>query len=274
MSYQMRKIDVGSKIVFEPDKRLLRHRHSLKVMVLGVSASACFETMLKNPGKIFSQEELLDTGWRASGLEVTVSSLRVAMNQIRRALLQLDEAKDISIITVPREGYKLLIPLTVVSENSKDSINSTLPEENPAPDESVMVKNPENIEESKNLRFLIKNHKLRLLSVSSILTIVLLMFFSYMAHDKPTPVNYTVLSNSLFASPKGTTIYYDSKNEPDLKKIETTIKLWTNDTHDVKTYQHLYINVGVSRYHYGLFACKKPVEEPKNECKAYVFRKN
>lgn len=69
--------------------------------------------LLLHAGEVVSKDELLDSVWR--GVTVVESSLATAISKLRRALG--DSAGDI-IVTVPRIGYQLAVPVHVESLDS------------------------------------------------------------------------------------------------------------------------------------------------------------
>ena len=91
-------------------------RHSLiqadEERVIGAQNMALLQFLAARPNELISREQLLQAVWR--GVVVNDNTLSKAVAELRKALG--DESKQASyILTVPRRGYRLIAPVTVVS---------------------------------------------------------------------------------------------------------------------------------------------------------------
>lgn len=94
-------IQCGEVVVSLSDGRAYK---SGKILDLSATEFALLEFLMRNQGKVFSAEELLDRVW-ASHSDATFTAVVTSIKRLRK---KLAEKKDESIIkTVPRGGYKL-----------------------------------------------------------------------------------------------------------------------------------------------------------------------
>jgi len=100
----MKKISIGSDVVFYPGKReIISHDQTVK---LHSSASYCFELLIARQGEIVDHEAFYQYAWRRFGMEVSANALYQSISLIRKALLACDIRQDV-IRTIPRRGFML-----------------------------------------------------------------------------------------------------------------------------------------------------------------------
>ncbi len=88
------EIDFGGRVITKAGQKV--HLYPKEFLIL--------EYLLKNPGRVFSAEELLERLW-PSDTDATSHTVRSCVNRIRA---KLDDAKSDSLIeTVHKSGYKL-----------------------------------------------------------------------------------------------------------------------------------------------------------------------
>ncbi|WP_343552965.1 winged helix-turn-helix domain-containing protein [Pantoea sp.] len=270
----MHPILIGHLLTLDPRTRVLQRVSDDRKVNLGNSACLCLEGLIAAQQEVVSQEELINLGWRQIGMEVTSSSLRVAINQLRRALLSLKVDKEIMIITVPRTGYRLVIPHAAVEtqpvaappavEAAEDSVIE-VPESEPV---SAVVE-PEPMSESN------ASGKWRI----GLLLMVLFALAGagsswglgwWMKHAA-VAVNYRLYNTADNQVPAGAKVFVDSAVNPNAVQIDKTLKQWAVHAPEANNYSYLYVNVGHDDDYTGLFACKQPLGETQSECSSYVF---
>jgi DNA-binding winged helix-turn-helix (wHTH) protein len=102
-------IEIGSVMTLDLKARILKRLSDGKSVTLPASACRCLQAMVEASGEVLSHEQLLDIGWRSSGIEVTNNSVRVMINKLRHALYELVSQQEVSLLAVSGSGYRLLI---------------------------------------------------------------------------------------------------------------------------------------------------------------------
>lgn len=136
----MKKISIGSDVVFYPGKReITGHNQTLK---LHSSAAYCFELLIARQGEIVDHEAFYHYAWRRFGMEVSANALYQSISLIRKALLACDIRQDV-IRTIPRRGFMLsnaihidesaIVPEQPVAGKDAETENSTQEDEQPVP---------------------------------------------------------------------------------------------------------------------------------------------
>lgn len=80
-----------------------------ETVTLPQSACLGLATLAEAQGKVLSQEQLMEIGWRSAGVEVTDNSVRVMITKLHRAFVPLDRQEAITLIAVTCSGYRLLV---------------------------------------------------------------------------------------------------------------------------------------------------------------------
>lgn len=290
----MEKILIGDYLSLNLQTRALTRVKDEKKVILGLSPSLCLASLLKANGAVMTHESLLDVGWRQTGIEVTSSSLRVMINQLRRAFLSLQIDNKLEIITVPRIGYRLLISDAGEAESRQSvrvlDLSSSKPEQiTPylSSDKSgSLISRAEEIEpviESSELQqpkvqsksdsgsgqrtliYIIISTMLGLLCTWAVMQLYV--------SEIEIPVNYKFINPQAISLPKNVKVYTQKNITDSDEKIKATLELWRGfNPSDAINYSFLYLNIGHDQYHYSLFACKKAIEEGNSECKSFVYK--
>ncbi|HFT8658946.1 TPA: transcriptional regulator [Enterobacter cloacae] len=123
---------IGTLLEINHQSRTLIHRGNKTEVALPTSGCFCLQALAERTGDTLSLTELMDIGWRHSGVEVTENSVRVMINKIRKAISSLGMQHDIILLTVPRSGYRLLVSnkeqsgLLAATEKNTDEVTTSM----------------------------------------------------------------------------------------------------------------------------------------------------
>ena len=109
----MKKISIGSDVVFYPGKREISGNN--QTLKLHSSVSYCFELLIARQGEIVDHEAFYQYAWRRFGMEVSANALYQSISLIRKALMACNMRQDV-IRTIPRRGF--MLANTIVVEES------------------------------------------------------------------------------------------------------------------------------------------------------------
>ncbi len=269
----MEKIHIGRHVIFAPDTRVLANTENKKSIAIGVSPANCLEGLLQAEGRVLSQDELIDIGWRQAGIEVTISSVRVAMNQLRRAFAHLQVEKELVIITVPREGYRL-----VVAHNQHDS--PLLAE--------ISMSAPLSAQEEAEQDAMLSSHSASVSKPASrswmryaVVAVICLALGSALAWTiksqllpVPVPISYEPVNYTVDSAGRQLHIFAVQSPAVSEEQVRKSMRFWLDFTPASADETFLYIHGGNDAYHYGLFACARPIEEDRSGCKSFIFKTN
>ena len=268
----MDSLKIGEGMLLDTRTRILLRVKDGRKVKLGVSPCECLQALVNAKEETLSQEILLDVGWRKVGIEVTSSSLRVAINQLRRAFLSLQTDKDILIVTVPRAGYRLIINanrdighkiINISAEtNATDAVHvAPIVIQKHAKDEVI------NDERKFNLKYLLLAAPL-LFSIAGIFASLML---GKKIEESAIPVTYELYKYPVKNKHPNANIYVDSKTEMSPSVVEMVLNLWESQVTNAAGYSDLYLNINANKTFTGLFACKNPIGEKNSDCNSYVF---
>lgn len=275
----MESVKIGASLQLDTRTRVLFRVRDGRKIKLGVSTCECLNGLLHAKGEILSQEALIDLGWRQVGLEVTSSSLRVAINQIRRAIMSLQADKEILIVTVPRAGYRLIIQ----SENNEVNLpRKTIPDESFQPEpvvsgavEIATIVPPSLPEAARNSATKRLNRNRLAMFVFPLLSCLSGVLVSFMINkkieDTAVSVNYAAYKHSVPELPDGVKIFVDNPQSATPDAINKTLALWLTQPGAEKDFSYLYLNMNPNKNYSGLFACKKPIGDDNSDCSSFIF---
>ncbi|UVC29953.1 transcriptional regulator [Pantoea sp. SOD02] len=276
----LNNIAIGLSVTLDTQTRTLTRLSDGKYVSLPASACLCLYALTEANGEVLSQEQLMDIGWRSSGVEVTDNSVRVMINKLRRALNDLEIQNDVTLLAVTRSGYRLIVResgVTPPPEEEKKSEeplhispNSTSqPAPAPRPSQAPAL--------AKVVRQRGKGFKAILaLSGGVIAGLVVSLFLHTLFILKPTRIDYVPWYGE--GIPPNTHVEVPKDKRDWTQLIEETLKTYTryaSETHpDVKPAKVLYITLGSSKSlnHQGLIACQQPLQDSNNDCESYYFR--
>ncbi|QLK63843.1 hypothetical protein GE278_23900 (plasmid) [Enterobacteriaceae bacterium Kacie_13] len=270
----MEKLCIGDILVLDTQTRILSCPNKPHKVTLGVSACLCLEELIKAEGATLSQESLIDKGWRQVGIEVTASSLRGVINQLRKAFLSLRIDKEVLIVTVPRLGYRML---TSVENIIQPEVETAVPESAPEPTSGITEGSV-----AKKLSSVLLPTQFYRTSIlkwiafltSSILLAALLAWgvsFHYWRHI--VSINYVPYSDAGIKMVVGDArVYVDPDKTPDVARMKETLSLWKKYYSDTEKWNYLYVSNGTASYLYSMFGCTKPLGELQNDCLSFVFK--
>ena len=270
----LNNIAIGSSVILDLQARTLTRVHDGKSVTLPVSACNCLKALVEAREQVLSQEQLMDVGWRNSGVEVTENSIRVMINKIRRALVTLEVQNSITLLTVKRSGY-----LLIIREPSIDLNQNAQQAEAPAPLNEIPAttadQSPIPANARKKLAFS-REWKRRIFGGFSgiVLGTLLGLFISWMAKNAPEPVIFTRWNGT--GIPVNTEVWIPVGHRSDDPMIHKTLELYSDYAlkREAKSDKasYLYITLGHSPKFLGLIACLGPLHDVENNCESYYFR--
>jgi transcriptional activator of cad operon len=115
----MKEIEIGKWVLHTGASRLVRAGRNVQ---LDIHSLRVLECLAGRPGEVVSTEELLKVGW--PGTNVSMQSVYQTMTTLRRKLGD-DSGNPSYIETVPRLGYKMVAPVTVLPETVVEVITQS-----------------------------------------------------------------------------------------------------------------------------------------------------
>ncbi|MRT06079.1 winged helix-turn-helix domain-containing protein [Ewingella americana] len=270
----MEKLRIGDILVLDTQTRILSCPNKPHKVTLGVSACLCLEELIKAEGATLSQESLIDKGWRQVGIEVTASSLRGVINQLRKAFLSLRIDKEVLIVTVPRLGYRMLTSAeNIIQPDAETSDPVSLPE---SISETTKGSIPKQFSSGLLPTQFYRTSVLKWLAfiLSSVLLSALLAWgvsFHYWRHI--VSINYIPYTGAGTKMAFGNAqVYVDPDKTPDAARVKETLILWKKYYPETEKWNYLYVSDGTASYLYSMFGCTKPLGELENDCLSFVFK--
>ncbi|HEY3590803.1 MAG TPA: winged helix-turn-helix domain-containing protein [Buttiauxella sp.] len=273
----LNNIAIGTSATLDLQARTLSRLHDGKSVTLPVSACNCLKALVEAREDVLSQEQLMDVGWRNSGVEVTENSIRVMINKIRRALVSLDMQDSITLLAVTRSGYRLIIRESHGSLN--DIIRPAQSEEIPQPEPVATpseLSTPPPAPAPRRKPFLPPVWKRRIFGALGglVLGTLVALLIGWMVKVAPDHVIFTRWTGE--GAPAGTEVWIPADHQSDGDMIRTTLELYSEYAlkREAKSEKanHLYITVGQNAKFLGLIACIAPLQDSENNCESYYFR--
>ncbi len=254
-------IAIGTLVALDLDTRLLTRLSDGESVILPASACNCLKSLAEARGELLTQEQLMDIGWRNSGVEVTENSVRVMITKIRRALATLEVQKSIMLLAVTRSGYKLVIRPT---QTTTQPVEAT-------PEAQV---EPLSVAEPPSPR----PHYLKRRTLACIAGMILggaaVVIFSLFFKVTPEIITY-VQWKGKNKIPQ-TEVWVPVNQQKETAAIQHTLQLYNDYVvsreKNAKKARYLYVTIGLTEKYRGLFTCMTPLQRSGNHCESYYFR--
>lgn len=282
----LNNIAIGLFVTLDPQTRTLTRLSDGKSVSLPASASLCLEALAVAKGEVLSQEQLMDIGWRSSGVEVTDNSVRVMINKLRRALTDLDLQNEVTLLAVTRSGYRLIVRESATAPVAESApvpetaaaAAAAAPSPNPvtsAPYQpaSLPVK-AEKVPAMRLPRSWNKRIQATLAGVIAGLVVSLLLHQLFIV--KPIEVDFVPWYGPEIPPNTEVRVPKDKRDWDPL--IEATLNTYSRyvlaERPTEKPARVLYLTLAASKnnLHQGLIACQQPLQDSKNDCESYYFR--
>lgn len=256
-------IAIGTSVTLDLDTRMLTRTADGKNVTLPVSACHCLKALVEAEGQVLTQEQLMDIGWRNSGVEVTENSVRVMITKIRRAIITLHVQDAIKLLAVTRSGYRLVIRV-------HPTLDSNLEQPRNGEDSDVItpaINLPHQRSSSRKKLFMAGAAGLIL---GGIVAALLSLYFKV----TPEQINYARWKGG--EAPPNTEVWVPADHQNEQATIRDTLELYNNYvvSREAKgeMAKYLYITIGESTRYRGLIACATPLKRSENNCESYYFR--
>ncbi|CCG88115.1 winged helix-turn-helix domain-containing protein [Erwinia piriflorinigrans] len=260
-------IIIGNLLTIDRRTRTLSSVLDGKNVMLPASACRCLIALTQAKEQVLSQEQLMDIGWRHSGVEVTDNSVRVMITKIRRALIALEVNDSVQLIAVTRSGYRLIVRT-----------------EQPAAElRNVSAGKPLHVSAeviSQHVGAFRAHSQLIRRMVASAAGLVVgscvVAAVSWLLTIKPEPINYIRWHGE--EAPPQTEVWVPGNIPADKQLIAQTLQLYiqyaTKKDGDInpKHARYLYITTEESSPELGLIACVAPLRDSENNCESYSFK--
>lgn len=205
----------------------------------------------------------MEIGWRRAGVEATDNSVRVMISKLRRALTVLDLDQHLTLLTVTRTGYRLIVHANQTSTPflPPPSTRHTVP----APPHPLPL-----TPHVKKMRFLAAG---MVGILAGVLVGLMVQSFFFLTLKR---VEFVTWHGSDI--PAGYSVWVQKGGEHKRALIETTLRTYSRYvlevSNEVRRYKVLYIALGVSStdHHQGVIACQQPFQERHNACESFYFR--
>ena len=269
----MEKIHIGKNVIFAPDTRVLANTENRKTIAIGVSPANCLKGLLQAEGRVLSQDTLIDIGWRQAGIEVTISSVRVAMNQLRRAFAHLQVEKELVIITVPREGYRLVVthPHSDSPLLAEISRPADLSAQEDAEHDALLSAQPDTPEVPASAGW---KRFAGVAVIALALGCALAWGIKRALLPEPVPISYQPVNSATAGAGPELHIFAVQSPRVTDELVRKTVRFWREYPDAAGKETFLYVHGGNDAFHYGLFACARSIEENSSGCKSFVFKTN
>ncbi|HAU5638604.1 transcriptional regulator [Citrobacter amalonaticus] len=254
-------------IEFWPDdNKLVNRQHpDLEAQLTG-PASRCFELLLENAPEKVHQDDFFKAVWEKSGMVVPQNTLYQSISIIRKGLKLVNHGKDTDIIkTIPRYGFRvnsdtyiqnIEAPPTYIqfSENKNEEL--VIPSHEDEVQDGAMPFHTHESLQSERPKIATKKHLITI--IISLLTIPLILFFSYLT----APSNNDFFSSYVYFGQKnGCSFFINPDNKIKTHKFDR-IK---EEQIECKTFPWVYI----TSYRYtaivSSISCSTPMNDNKRK---------
>lgn len=241
---------------------------------LPASASLCLQALVEAEGEVLSQEQLMDIGWRSSGVEVTDNSVRVMINKLRRALHTLASQQEISLLAVTRSGYRLLIHEPQATPAPPYATDAP-PQPTRAPQVTLSEALPLAAVQPKP-----RNRRWLRWSAAGCCGVILGLIVAYTLYGqfmaRLDHIQFVPWSGP--GVPADTQVFVPRDRQDQQALIEATLSTYENHVISKRPLEKpakvLYITLGASpsTHHQGLIACQQPFQDAENDCESFYFK--
>lgn len=260
-------IIIDNLLMLDGRTRTLSRIQDGKGVMLPASACRCFIALAQAKEQVLSQEQLMDVGWRHSGVEVTDNSVRVMITKIRRALIALEVNDSVQLIAVTRSGYRLIVRTTQPGKTQRTTSAS-----NPLHASTGLVSRHVSAYRDHNLL----KRRLAAGAAGLVLGSCLAAAVSWLLAIKPMPINYVRWHGA--EAPPQTEVWVPGNISPDIQRVAQTLQLYRqyainkNGEINPEHARYLYITTGGASPDLGLIACVAPLRDSENNCESYSFK--
>lgn len=272
-------IAIGSLVTLDLQTRVLARTDNEETITLPASACLCLAAMVEARGDVLSQEQLMDIGWRSAGVEVTDNSVRVMINKLRRALVDLNVQDAITLVAVTRSGYRLIVRETP-PELSPSVTQAPLTQPKagsvpPAPATLATPISPPTATATAPSRS--RRKKGALFAAGGLLTGLAIALILRSLYDfTPQQIHFVRWNGP--GIPPGTEVMVQDDKQGQVRLIEGTLNTYTrhvlNRRPGEKPASVLYVTTGsekMSQFQ-GLIACHQAFKDSGNDCESFYFR--
>ncbi|WP_343552941.1 winged helix-turn-helix domain-containing protein [Pantoea sp.] len=273
----LNNIAIGLSVTLDTQTRTLTRLSDGKNVSLPASASLCLQALAEANGEVLSQEQLMDIGWRSSGVEVTDNSVRVMINKLRRALNDLELQNDVTLLAVTRSGYRLIVR---DSGFQPASLEAEPDEASPIPFTPIKQQEVVNTSSSQPAPAVRESARWNRPIQAVLAGVIVGLLVSLVVHKlfilTPTRIDFVPWYGP--NTPPNTQVLVPQNKRDWDPLIEATLKTYTHyvieKQPNIKPARVLYITMGLNQNtaHQGLIACQHPLQESKNDCESFYFR--
>lgn len=258
----LNNIAVGTLVSLDLDTRMLTRLSDGGSVTLPISACNCLKSLVEASGELLTQEQLMDIGWRNSGVEVTENSVRVMITKIRRALNALEVQESIMLLAVTRSGYRLVIRNSqATSPESED-----LP---PVQAEQQSVSTP-----AQPPRYSARKRRMLACIAGMLLGGAVIVIYNLFFKFTPEIVTYVQWQGE--NKIPQTEVWVPVSQQKETVAIQHTLQLYNDYVvsreKNTEKARYLYVTIGFSEEYRRLFACMTPLQRSGNHCESYYFR--
>jgi DNA-binding winged-HTH domains len=280
----LNNIAIGSSATLDMQTRTLTRRQDGESVTLPASACLCLEALIRMRGDVLSQEQLMEIGWRSSGVEVTENSVRVMINKLRRALNNLDLQDSITLLAVTRSGYRLIVresdlidaplPAAAPTQAVAQPVQEEAPEHESAP--TTVAKQPPTPPLSAPIRRKSLTSRVLAAIAGAFAGLAVAMTLHTLYIVQPEDIEFVPWHGP--GIPAGAEVRVQKENKNQQAMIEATLEAYKKHVLDKRPTENpakvLYVTIGSSRInkHLGLIACQQPFQGSNNDCESFYFR--
>lgn len=97
---------INNLVEFNSQEKILKNIETKDEVKLYFPASVILFTLISNPSRVFTYDELISLAWRRDDKSVSISAVHQNILNVRSALRKLGLKENI-IISIPKEGFRL-----------------------------------------------------------------------------------------------------------------------------------------------------------------------
>ncbi|WP_336796877.1 transcriptional regulator [Erwinia aphidicola] len=256
-------IAIGTSLKLDRRTRTLSNIKDGSSVTLPASACRCLRALVEEKEKVLSYEQLMDIGWRNSGVEVTENSVRVMITKIRRALATLKVDDRIQLIAVTRSGYRLIVnieALVITDSAAPPAVTAPL----------AIATAPPSVEKPR-----IWPRRMLAATAGALLGCVMVLLLSWFFKVAPQRIDFVRWQGEAVPPDSEVWVPQGLLSAAQKETITDTLKLYSHyaagNEPNAEKARYLYITIGHSSHHMGLIACTIPLRASENNCESYYF---
>ncbi len=271
-------IAIGTSLKLDRRTRTLSNIKNGSSVTLPASACRCLKALVEEKENVLSYEQLMDIGWRNSGVEVTENSVRVMITKIRRALVTLKVDEWIQLVAVTRSGYRLIVNKEVAVITAARHAEASIPQlEPPIPPAAAPPSLPPLPATLSGEKTAVWQRRLLACAVGALLGWLAVLIISGYFKFTPQRTDFTRWYGEAIPPETEVWVPQGELSAAQQKTVVQTLQLYalyasSYETNAEKA-RFLYITIGHSPRHMGLIACAIPLRTSENNCESYYFTK-